>query len=141
MIKSANDKTDCILTYGEILNLHLNQEFYTNIELQENIENTKKKQDIIFEKATDAVFPLQTRKIIADYLISNGVDNPKVLMMTRIYPNTKPTHTLVFNITPDAFQDENAYLKIMQAIKWFLPKHYAFIGIDESNVSIEFESL
>ena len=62
----------------------------------------------------------------------NGIRSPKILLMMRHRKNDQGvTQDFVFNVTPADFDNANICRSLMQAIGWFLPRHYTFSGMDE----------
>ncbi|MBK8109864.1 MAG: hypothetical protein IPK46_05755 [Saprospiraceae bacterium] len=51
------------------------------------------------------------------------------------------TQDIVFNLTGKNFKDENTYRSVMQAIGWYLPRHYSIVGMDEESLGSGFMPL
>ncbi|QJD94618.1 hypothetical protein HH214_01395 [Mucilaginibacter robiniae] len=137
VINPTPNSVDWVFSYGDILNLHLNKTFYTTektpFSRRVNDETIDKNEKVMIGQPSEAILPQQTRQLLAELLKINGVENPKVLLMMRDKQDGKDsTQDLVFNLTPQTFKTQDEYRSIMQAISWYLPKHYSFVGIDES---------
>ena len=73
-------------------------------------------------------------------LQNNGVTTPKVLLLSRTNQGVT-TQELVFNITPQSFSDLNLFPALMRAISWYLPRHYALVGMAEESIGQAFMPL
>jgi hypothetical protein len=146
VINPTVNSADWVLSYGDILNLHLNRRFYTTTEtlFSKEISNEiiKENEEVMIGQPSETILPTQTRQLIAGFLKMNGVELPKVLLMMRHKTNGNGvSQDLVFNLTPHDFKDENTYRSIMQTISWYLPRHYSFVGMDEKNLGNGFMPL
>jgi len=135
-----------VFSYGYILNFHLNKTFYTSektpFSKETNDETLTENEEIMIAQPSDAILPAVTRKLIRDFLVMNGIKNPKILLMVRGNKNEKGiTQDLVFNITPQQFINENTYRSVMQTISWYLPRHYSFVGMEENSLENGFMPL
>ncbi|WP_053058285.1 hypothetical protein [Pedobacter sp. BMA] len=146
VINPSPTHADWVLTYGDILNYHLNKTFYTDTEtpFSKKVmdETIAENEQIMIGQPSEAILPLQTRKVIKEFLELNGVKQPKVLLMVREQAGGQgTTQDIVFNITPKDFSDEETYRGVMQTIGWFLPRHYSFVGMNEQGVGEGFMEL
>ncbi len=140
VINPTDKNADWVLTYGDILNYHLNGDFYSktgNFSTQYADETVSENEDILIGQPSEKILPKQTREILNQYLKVQGIENPKVLLMTR----KKGTQDLGFNITPENFEEEDHFRYVMQSISWFLPKQYSFVGLKESSFQEHFIDL
>lgn len=143
VINPTENRADWVLSYGDILNFHLNKEFYTTMATdfsdQAGEETITENEKVMVGQPSEIILPEQTRKILADFLTTNGIATPKVLLMMRHRKDgTGVSQDLVFNVTPHHFQDENTYRSVMRAIGWYLPKHYSYVGMDEGSLGGNF---
>jgi len=146
VINPTSNSADWVLSYGDILNLHLNQAFYTTTDTpfskQITDETITENEQVMIGQPSEQLLPQQTRKLIADFLKANGFAHPKVLLMMRHGKDGKDvTQDLVFNLTPENFSDENTYRMMMQTIGWYLPRHYSFVGMREESLENDFMPL
>ncbi|MEX6690669.1 hypothetical protein QTN47_24395 [Danxiaibacter flavus] len=146
VINPTPNSADWVLTYGDILNLHLNKTFYTTTETpfsrDSNDETIAENEKVMIGQPSETILPRQTRQFIAEFLKRNGVKAPKVLLMMRHRKGGKGvSQDIVFNLTPANFKDENTYRSVMQTIGWYLPRHYSFVGMDEKSLGNGFMPL
>lgn len=136
VINPAENTADWVLSYGDILNLHLNNSFYTTTETAFSKETSSeiiaKNEQVMIGQPSEIILPKVVRNLIAAFLKMNGIESPKVLLMMRQKANgAGVSQDIVFNLTPGNFKDENTYKRVMQAISWYLPGHYSYVSMDE----------
>jgi len=146
VINPRPNSADWVLSYGDILNLHLNNTFYTTTETPFSKETSNtiitENEKVMIGQPSETILPKQTRQLIAEFLKTNGVKSPKVLLMMRHKTNgSGVSQDIVFNLTPNNFKDENIYRSVMQTISWYLPRHYSFVGMDEKSLGNGFMHL
>lgn len=146
VINPAENRADWVLSYGDILNFHLNKNFYTttgsDFSNETSDETITEEENVMVGQPSEILLPQQTRQHLADFLKANGVANPKILLMMRHKKDgTGISQDLVFNVTPHHFKDENNYRSVMQAIGWYLPKHYSYVGMGEDHLGSDFMPL
>lgn len=134
VINPGAGQPDWVLTYGDILNYHLNGSFFT----ENSMFSTNKADEVIRdEKVTvgqpsAAILPAETRKLLRDFFMLNGIEDPKILLLTR-QVGEELTMDLAFNITPESFETEMHYRNMMQTVTWYLPRDYSIIGLSDTN--------
>lgn len=136
VINPAANTADWVLSYGDILNLHLNNSFYTTTETAFSKETSSeiiaKNEQVMIGQPSETILPKVVRNLIATFLKMNGIKSPKVLLMMRQKTNGDGvSQDIVFNLTPGNFKDENTYKRVMQAVSWYLPGHYSYVSMDE----------
>lgn len=146
VINPTPNSADWVLSYGDILNLHLNNTFYTTTDTPFSKETSNtiitENEKVMIGQPSETILPKQTRQLIAEFLKMNGVKSPKVLLMMRYKPKgSGVSQDIVFNLTPPNFKDENTYRSVMQTISWYLPRHYSFVGMDEKSLGNGFMPL
>jgi hypothetical protein len=143
-INPSTTGVDWVLSYGDIVNYALSGEFYhkgTSIFSKETKnEVIEKDEEVMVGAPHENILPLASRKIIANFLKQNGIENPKVAILMR-RKGTEPTQDLVFNVTPQSFPDEETYRSVMATLAWFLPRHYTYIGMSEKTIADSFIAL
>lgn len=137
VINPTPNSADWVLSYGDILNLHLNKTFYTTEETafskESDDEIIPENEKVMIGQPSEIILPKQARQLIGEFLKMNGVTNPKVLLMMRHKQDGKSvSQDIVFNVTPQNFDNESKYRNAMQTIGWYLPRHYSFVGMDEN---------
>ena len=137
---------DWVLSYGDILNLHLNQVFYSTEETpfskQRRDEVIEGAEEVLVAQPAELLLPQVTRDVLCEFLKNNGVAAPKVLLlMRRGGGGAGLSQDLVFNITPLDFENEEMYRWVMQQLAWFLPRHYSLVGMEEKAIKSGFMPL
>lgn len=134
-INTQYENPDWVFTYGDLVNYFLNDEFYTdNSIFSRKNEQTVigKDEEILVGQPSEVILPQVARAQLREFLDYYGVKNPKVMLIARNYKDEKKvSQDLVFNIVADQFRTEKEFTEIMEAIGWFLPRHYSYIGLDE----------
>ncbi|MDR2237832.1 MAG: hypothetical protein LBE92_17045 [Chryseobacterium sp.] len=146
VINPTETRADWVLSYGDILNYHLSNSFYTttatDFSHETSNETVTEDEKVMVGQPSEIILPEQTRKLLAEFLTSNGMITPKILLMMRQRKDgAGVSQDLVFNVTPHHFKDENTYRSIMQAIGWYLPRHYSYVGMGEDTLGTDFMPL
>lgn len=145
VVNSGNGTPDWVFTYGDLLNYHLNNEFYTEdspfSEHGKDFEIPKEEQ-IVVGQPSETILPAATRGYISQFLRESGIPNGKVLLLARnVEDEELASQDLVFNIHPGLFRNMQEYEQTMNGISWMLPRHYSIVGIDENTIESGFELL
>ncbi|MBP3943894.1 hypothetical protein J5U18_09995 [Sphingobacteriaceae bacterium WQ 2009] len=139
VINAHLEQPDWVLTYGDLANLSLNNEFYTDESLfsKETAEQTiDKDEKVLVGAPSEIILPKAVRAALREYLEYQGITNPKVMLIARDYESeTTARQDLVFNITPQQFRKPEDFQALMEHIGWFLPRHYSYMGLDELAVN------
>jgi hypothetical protein len=144
VINPGEDQPDWILTYGDILNYHLNGYFFALESHFSNSSNAQQEipegEEVMIGQPSESILPVQTRKLLKDFFELNGIIHPKVMLIQRKnFGNV--SQDLAFNITPHFFESEEHYRNMMQTVTWYLPRHYSIVGLAESNAENGFKPL
>jgi hypothetical protein len=134
---------DWVLTYGNIVNYHLHKSFYTtehSFATERHNEVLTEDEQVMVGQPSEELLPGHTRAILREYLKANGVATPKILLMMRTI-NGEPIQDIVFNITQSDFENEEHYKGMMTSLRWFLPQHYSYVGMDERTFGEAFADL
>ena len=125
---------DWVFSYGDILNLHLNREFYSHTDdpVVENVETVKKETEILIAQPSETYLPKQSRVIIEKFLQSIGLQQPKLVMICRTV-NEKMVQELAFNIFVEDFADSEQLNNYLHRISWFLPRHYIILAVPKNS--------
>jgi hypothetical protein len=144
VINPGAGQPDWVLTYGDLLNYHLNGNFFTLDSLFSNSDNAEDVvttgEEIMVGQPSEIILPAFTRKLLKDFFELNGIEGPKVMLMMR-KKGEEVSQDLVFNITPEGFESETHYRNMMQTVTWYLPRHYSVVGLNESGTVQGFELL
>ncbi len=145
IINAHHSRLDWVFSYGDIVNLELNDEFYTDKSIFSNHQHDEilaADEKVLVGQPSDSILPKYLRAQLRDFLTQSGVKKPKVMLMARNHKDEdKVSQDLVFNLTPDQFANLEAFDNIMQTIAWFLPRHYSFVCINEMTVENGFEPI
>jgi hypothetical protein len=131
-INPTKTGADWVFSYGDILNLYLNKEFYTDTETSflkaENGVKIQANEEIMVAQPAENLLPKQSQQIILNFLKESGIQTPKISLLMRHKKKGKGmVQDLVFNIDAQNFKDEQCYQRVVQKLAWYLPKHYTFI--------------
>lgn len=145
VINPQNEKPDWVFSYGDICNYELNESFYTDDSIfSKNKEQVVIGQDekILIGQPSEAILPKYLKNQLRDFLTHAGIKLPKAMMIARDFENEKSVkQDLVFNFTPQQFDNEKTFQQVATTIGWFLPKHYSILFIDETSVDNGFEEI
>lgn len=146
VINPTAGSADWVLSYGDLLNLHLNGVFYTPTEnyfsKERGNETLAEEEKGMVAQPAETLLPKQTRALIASFLKENGVANPKILLLLRHTKEGNGTsQDLVFNLTPEDFTDKETYQEVMKRMGWYLPRHYSYVGTGTADLENHFEPL
>lgn len=145
VINAHAAQPDWIFSYGDLINLKLNNEFYTDKSVFSNpkeYQSIGQDEDILVGQPSEQILPAILRHLIREYLQHAGLKNPKVMLIARNYTDEEnASQDLVFNMIPAQFATGKDFDEIMKALHWFLPKHYSFFGVDEMSIQNGFQPL
>lgn len=141
-INPSKGQPDWVFSYGDIVNYHIRNEFYTKSENWDlpKQEIIKEKEEVLLGQPSESILPNQTRIVIRDFLKGIGLNDTKLLLMNRRKPNGF-LQELVFNLTPDKFEKKEHYEGVMKSIAWYLPRHYSYVSMNESAFKDSFRPL
>ena len=128
--------TDWVFTHGDLVNLHLNNHFFSpldnaaseDIKFLKNVSVTTKKEQVMVAQPSDHYLPRPTRHALKTFLQSKGIKKPK-LMMLSCMNGKKITRKLAFNIDPKNYPVVSKLDHLMQQVGWFLPNDYIIIPL------------
>ncbi|HEX8514548.1 MAG TPA: hypothetical protein VF868_00005 [Bacteroidia bacterium] len=142
-INPTDNSVEWVFSYGDIVNLHVNSEFYSktdNIEI-ENQETIKKKEEVLIAQPSESYLPAQTRSVIRKYLQDKGIKQPKIMMICRKMDGTV-IQELAFNIFRENFSSVEQLNLFLRQLSWFLPRHYIILSVPkDSNLTNGFHNL
>jgi len=131
---------DWVFTYGNILSLHLNNQFFpvTNAADVQNIEFTKtvglikKEEKVLVAQPSEAYLPLYTRRVLKAFLQSKGIIRPKLMLLSSVNEGNV-INKLAFNIHPENYPDTCQLDYLMQQVGWFLPPNYIIVPLPKKS--------
>lgn len=142
VINPSKGQPDWVFTYGELINYHLRNEFYTDSKnWYVQTENTlKENTEMLIGQPSEYVIPSQTRNILKKYL-KQYTDVEVKFLLTNRPEGEEFLQQLVFNLTPSDFQSEEHFNGVMQNLGWFLPRHYTYASTLEDTFGDHFMPL
>ena len=142
VINPSKEQPDWVFSYGDIVNFHLTNTFYSQAEsdLTGSTEKLKEGEEILTGQPAESYLPMQVRTVLRRYLESMGISGSKIMLLTRII-NGQANHELAFNLTQAHFPDETEYTRVMGTLQWFLPRHYNYSSMDEKKMKNMFSPL
>lgn len=146
VINPGTDSADWVLSYGDILNLKLNGGFFAKGDYPfasgAGPEIIQEEEQVMIGQPNETLVPHAARKLLANLLQANGIQNPKIMLMMRQQKDGSGAYQdLVFNLTAEQFDSQAHYKNVMQTIGWYLPRHYSYVGMEEKNFGSGFEPL
>ncbi len=143
VINPAKGNPDWVFSYGDIVNYHLKNEFYSQSEnwgVQKNNEVLQNEEQVLVGQPSEYILPDQTRKILRNFFENLKVNDAKIALLNR--PKGEEfTQQLVFNLTADKFESQDQFNAIMSYVSWFLPKHYTYASMEESTLGGNFHPI
>ncbi len=132
VINLHNNQPDWLLTYGDMVNYKLNKEFYSAPQVTELPPSgiIEKEEQVLVGQPSDLLLPPPVRNAMREYLKYHGLTDVKIVLLSRHTPQG-PVQQLIFNLTPEQFEDEAKYEAFSQSLGWFLPRHYLFGAMEE----------
>lgn len=138
VINAHHERPDWAFTYGDIVNLELNDEFYTDDSVfskQQAEVSLQADEKVLIGQPSDTILPKYLRSQLREFLHHFGLRSPKVMLIARNYEDeVTVSQDLVFNFTPADFPNQNTFDEVMRTIAWFLPRHYSFFCVDETAI-------
>lgn len=142
-INPKDNSVDWVFSYGDIVNLHLNKEFFTKtdkVEIQ-NEETIKQGEKLLLAQPSESFLPGQTRQALKSFLQSIGIKRPKIMMVCRTIDG-QVIQELAFNIFREDFESIDHLNYRLKQISWFLPRHYIVLSLPrDSNFTNNFADL
>jgi hypothetical protein len=132
VINPHGPHADWVFSYGDVVNLHVNGEFYTSVHIPEHEEAELLHGDVSASDIPEKYLPKQSRAVIRDFLKAQGIQNPKALLLTANIDGAR-VQRLLFDIQPKDFPTTRHFDFAMNHIAWFLPRHYKVMNLPAEN--------
>ena len=137
VVNPQKETPDFIFTYGMLWNYVERGEFLTPSPMQtpgkiqsSEIQLTQNKQ--LFAGApSEAYWPAMRRKIFKEFLLQQGVMQPKVLMLSEVSDGPMD---LTFSLESLGNPKKAEWEGILEAFSWFFPRHYSLSIVSEKNI-------
>ena len=84
-INPKENSVDWVFSYGDIVNLHLNNELSTKTDTVEiaNEVTIEKDEKVLIAQPSESFLPSQARQALRTFLKSIGIKRPKIMMVCR----------------------------------------------------------
>lgn len=142
-INPKESSVDWVFSYGDIVNLHLNKEFFSKtdtVEIQ-NEETLTKEEEVLLAQPSETFLPHQARNNLKIFLQSIGIKRPKIMLVCRTIEG-QLIQELAFNIFREDFQSIDQLNYRLKQISWYLPRHYIILSLPkDSNFTNNFSDL
>src|SRR6185503_5218932 len=132
VVNPRGSYADWVFSYGDIVNFHLTGEFYTSVNTPEANDGEFLNGEVSVSDVHEKYLPKQTRSVIREFLRSQGVQQPKALLLSNNIQGTK-LERIAFDIYPNNFPTNRHFDFAMNHIAWFLPRHYKIINLSAAN--------
>ena len=154
VIESSEGKAEWVFSHGDVLNLHLNNEYFTQADPSNSrISSSDTDSKLVIEAGTnmlvgapsDVYLPTATRTAIRNFLERSGVSNPKVtLLALKAQASEEDNDNFVRELC--FYCDENTFQKDMNlaykdGVSWYLPRHYKYLFADKDDDEFDFKDL
>jgi len=142
-INPTENAAEWVFSHGDIVNLHLNNEFYSKspeVEIKAEV-TLDKNEELLIAQPSETYLPKQTRVVLKNYLQYYGVTEPKIMLISR-KEKGKMIQELAINVFKEETRSPELLPKFMQQVAWFLPKHYILVLVPKnSTITEHFEVL
>lgn len=140
VLNAHKGQPDWVFSSGDIVNLHLRNEFYSQRHTEPGpaVEVLQQEEQVFVGQPSEEMLPSKTRHVIQSWLSSQGIAEAKVLLMKR---GNDQDEELVFNLQPDMFPSPEYFESIMNRLTWFLPRHYSVLSMREASMPGSFAPL
>lgn len=137
VVNGNKEIPDYIFPYGMIWNWKERGEFVsTSQKISTGRVTFKAGEEIIAGGPTPEYLPAYVRQILSQFLKSQGVKDPKILVLSK----DKKHFDLCFSLESLGSPPDHEHRGIAEALAWFLPQHYSLMLISENGLP-EFVSL
>lgn len=133
-LEPKDGQVEWILTYGDLLHYSVHRTFaipndHVFGKGKEGDEVIQQDEQVLVGAPSEYILPVPARAVIKSFLNAQGVAEPKVCIIDR--SQYGKGQDLVFNLVPEQFESQVHYRAVMQALGWFIPRYYSYIGAQE----------
>jgi hypothetical protein len=131
-VNPEGEAPDYVFSYGMIWNFLLNGEFITESDREdaETELSLEPGQEMMAGTPSDSYLPKHVRGLFKEFLAQQGVDQPKIVMLSQDSKN----YDLCFSLESLGNPPEEEWQGILEAFSWFFPLHYSFSILSESSI-------
>jgi hypothetical protein len=131
VVNGNKEVPDYIFPYGMIWNWKERGEFIsTSQKINTGRVTFKAGEEIIAGGPTPEYLPVYVRQILNQFLKSQGVKEPKILVLSK----DKKHFDLCFSLESLGSPPDHEHRGIAEALAWFLPQHYSLMLISEKGL-------
>lgn len=133
VINPSNELPDYVFSYGMIWNFLINGEFLSNNGDREPGEKEFEftpGQEMVAGTPSESYFPAHVRALFKEFLMQQGVYEPRVVMLSQDSEN----FDLCFSLQSLGNPPQEEWGGILEAFSWFFPLHYSFSIISEDMI-------
>ena len=131
VLNAKKGTPDYIFNYGMLWNFRERGEFLTKSDPRPTGSfDIQEGQQVLAGPPSSEYLPSYVRKIIYQFLKEQGVDDPRVLMVSFDLKN----YDLCFSHESLGEPDPKEHEGIVQAISWFFPQHYSIAITSERSL-------
>lgn len=137
-INPGKTSADWVFSYGDIVNYHLNGEFFTTADLPPlpETETFGKNEEVLLAQPSESYLPAATRAVIRSFLQGIGIEQPALLMICRVIQG-KMVQELAFNLFPEDLPGLDHLNYYMKQLTWYLPRHYIVVSLPKNSSFVE----
>jgi len=122
---------DYVFPYGMIWNWKERGQFISNASgIKSGSVELKPGQEILAGPPSFEYLPRYVRQILFQFLKGQGVQQPKVLMISHDHKN----YDLCFSLESLGSPPDHEHRGIAEALAWFLPQHYSLMLVSEKGL-------
>ncbi len=138
VVNSQKEFPDYVFTYGMLWNFKESGLFFKKSEAsKEGFFEFQIKDIRLAGDPSVAYLPAYVRRVLKEFLLQQGVLNPKILALT-----FDETHfELAFSKESLGNPDPSEHQGLLEALAWFFPLHYRLSLISEKELTIPFATL
>lgn len=131
VINAHKEMPDYIFPYGMIWSNKEFGEFRKQVEVSPlGAVTYEKGEKVLAGPPTEEYLPIYVREIIADFFYKQGVEAPKILVLSK----DKVNFDLCFSTESLGEPPSGEHKGIAEAIAWFLPEHYSVVVVSEKGL-------
>lgn len=124
---------DYVLTFGQIWHYQQTGKFFSEDEPQMEgggLFEIAEGEVIVAGPPTEEYFPTYARKIVKEFLGQQGVEDPRILVMSE----EGDAFDLCFSADSLGNPPQEEHMGILEALSWFFPTNYSLVLISEDGL-------
>ena len=139
VVNAQKELPDAVLTYGMIWNFRQTGRFFT-VENESNIvmNGSPSESRFLLQKGqiahagtpSEQYLPGYVRNILRAFFHDNGVEKPKVLVLSE----DRKRYDLCFSVESLGNPKQSEHSGILEVLAWFLPAHYSLVLASEAGL-------